>query len=164
MRLVLFFFYISLSTFSQNINDDLREIIKSTIVEKANNYYNFYQEEKSKVKNTNNWKIYIASFKNRIENTYIIDEDGNPKYLDVQSKINFKYLNIYEKRNRKILRKGIEAWKVLYKLKGSLLTVTIIDFTIRYRDGIYHFINKGGIEAKYEYSCEENKWVKISYN
>ena len=67
-------------------------------------------------------------------NIYLIDEQNQP-YMLSSDKLQkeFRYISLFEKRNRKQLKKGINAWKIFPVLNGNRLTIDIVDFTITYR-------------------------------
>jgi len=96
------------------------------------------------------------------QNIYLIDEKNQP-YILSSEKLpdNFKYIFLYEKRNRKILKKGINAWKILPVLNGNKLTIDIVSFVITYKKNNYAFGNGGGGKVVFEYSCETAKWVLL---
>ncbi|MFX1704043.1 hypothetical protein PV783_08815 [Chitinophaga sp. CC14] len=98
-----------------------------------------------------------------LENLYLLNEHDQPlSYVSSDSK--FKFINIYDERNRKILSKGIYAWKVFTALNKNKFVVTIINFYITYKSRNYSFSNGGGAEAVFEYSCDENKWKLITFD
>jgi hypothetical protein len=93
---------------------------------------------------------------------YLINEDDLPyKYFPTLENIMFKYIDVYKPENKKTLKKGIFAWKILTSLKNDTFIVTIIDFTITYKNGNYNYANGGGSKTLFQYYCQENKWVLI---
>ena len=95
-----------------------------------------------------------------INNLYLIDQQNNPiSYLDKSSK--FKYIEIYDRRNRKTMKSGIYAWKVFTVLNGDELVITIVDFYITYMKHNYNFSNSGGSKTIFKYSCTENGWKLV---
>lgn len=95
-------------------------------------------------------------------NIYLIDEQNQP-YILSSDKLQkeFRYISLFEKRNRKQLKKGINAWKIFPVLNGNRLTIDIVDFTITYRRNNYAFGNGGGATVIFEYSCDEKKWILL---
>lgn len=91
---------------------------------------------------------------------YLIDEKGQPYVLtsDTDQK-KFSYINVYDKKNKKLLKKGIDTWKVLSVLSGNKLIVSIIEFNVTYKSNNYSFVNGGGATVIFEYSCDKNRWV-----
>lgn len=156
---------ISINIYSQEKSNDYKKMIDSAITIKATQLLKHYNLELTKSNNTTNWKHYINNYKEQIENIFIIDENHNP-YMFLSSKelvgIKFKQLNIYDSKNKKRLKKGIDAWKIVCNLENNKMKIYIIDFTITYSNKIYEFSNGGGITFIFEYSCEEKKWVIIS--
>ena len=44
------------------------------------------------------------------------------------------------------------------KLNGNNVTISLIDFSIRYKKRNYEFSNGGGSNTFFEYFCEMKKW------
>jgi hypothetical protein len=96
------------------------------------------------------------------QNIYLIDEQNHSYALaDTELQKRFSYINLFEKRNRKRLKKGIRAWKIFPVLNGNRLTINIVDFTITYKRNNYAFGNGGGATVIFEYYCNEGKWVLV---
>ncbi len=132
---------------AQQEKDDLKKMVDSAINIK---YVQVRSGDKS------------ASLDSYFDNLYLINEHNQSlDYLSVNN-LKLKRINIYDKGNRKILKKGINAWKVLTVLNKNMLEVNIIDFRITYRNNNYYFSNGGGAIAIFEFSCDENKW-KLNY-
>lgn len=94
------------------------------------------------------------------EDIYLIDANDRAYYLSLNNKKNkFSSIDVYDKKNRGRLKKGIHAWKILPILNGITLTVNIIDFRITYKKHNYHFANAGGAIVVFEYHCATGKWV-----
>ncbi len=94
---------------------------------------------------------------------YLIDEKDQP-YTPMSDELTrkFKYISVYDKRNKKRLKKGINAWKILPTMNGNKLTINIIDFIITYQKNNYTFGNRGGATVVFEYARNSNKWVLLS--
>lgn len=130
---------------AQTSNDALKIMIDSAIKIK----YNRYQQAKKNLS------------KDYLENLYLINEQNQAlDYLPSSNK--FKPINIYDHRNKKILSKGIYAWKVFTKINGNKFIVTIIDFYITYKKNNYDFGNGGGSTIVFNYNCEKAKWNLVS--
>lgn len=94
---------------------------------------------------------------------HLIDQNDNP-YILISDKDQqkFKSIAVYSKENRKLIKKGIRAWKVLPVLSKNKLIVTIIDFYITYKNKNYNFANGGGAKVVFEYSCDRDEWMFVS--
>jgi hypothetical protein len=91
---------------------------------------------------------------------YLLDERNRP--LDyLPSSREFKFIDIYNHRNRKLISKGIYAWKVFPTLNKNQFVVTVVDFYITYKNHNYNFANGGGTKTIFEYDCERKMWVMI---
>jgi hypothetical protein len=146
----------------EKTTNDYKILIDSSIVIKANDYYKFYNEQLAKDIHTENWKYYIEKLKKSINSIYIIDQDGRSIGLNsIKTQIPLKTLDVYDKKNKILLKKGVAIWKVIPVLKGDVLTITIIDANMYYKNKRYNFINGGGSTIIFQYSCEEKKWVLI---
>ncbi|UOX34444.1 hypothetical protein LXD69_02775 [Flavobacterium sediminilitoris] len=163
-KILILFLGINLSLFSQNNTDNYKTMLDSAVVIKLNEVYKHYNEELKKDIKTENWKSYISEYKNRLENIYLIDNNHNPFHLDKYKPVtnNFKEINLYEKKNKKILKKGINAWKVSSTLSKNQLSIFIIDFIITYSDGKYNFSNGGGSTIIFKYDCNKMNWELIN--
>ncbi len=163
--LLISLIFISTSIYSQEKSDDYKKMIDSAITIKAAQLLNDYKQKLAKKNNTDNWKHYISNYKELIENIFLIDENHNP-YVFSSSKelfeVKFKQLNIYDPTNKKRLKKGIDAWKIVCNLESNKMKIYIIDFKITYTNKIYEFSNGGGMTFIFEYSCEEKKWGIVS--
>lgn len=94
---------------------------------------------------------------------YLIDQKDQAFHLSSDNEKNkFNSINVYDKKNRSSLKKGIHAWKILPVLKGNRLIVNIIDFNITYKNRNYHFANGGGATVIFEYHCDTSKWVLMN--
>jgi hypothetical protein len=78
------------------------------------------------------------------ENIYLINE-SNESYILSSDKeqAKFKSIIIYSKKNRKLLKKGIRAWKVVPLLNKDKLIVHILDLVVTYKNKRYNFANAG---------------------
>lgn len=138
----------SFNLYAQHENDDLKKMVDSAISIK---YVQAISTDKS------------GSLDSYFDDLYLIDEQNQPlDYVSVNNDLKLKRINIFDKENRKILKKGINAWKVLTVLNKNILEVKIIDFRITYNNG-YHFSNGGGTMAIFEFSCEESRWKLNSF-
>lgn len=96
---------------------------------------------------------------------HLVDQNDNPYILMIdKDQQKFKSIAVYSKENRKLIKKGIRAWKVLPVLSKNKLIVTIIDFYITYKNKNYNFANGGGAKVVFEYSCSQNKWILAESN
>ena len=43
--------------------------------------------------------------------------------------------------------------------QGNKITITIINFLVKYKGKEYHYFNGGGSSVFFEYSCQEEKWI-----
>ncbi len=157
---------ISLNVYSQTNTDNYKDILDSAVVIKLNEAYEHYNEELKKDIKTENWKSYISKYKNRLENIYLLDSNHNSFHLnrDKSTSDSFKNINLYDKKNKKLLREGINAWKISSTLNKNRLTVSIIDFIITFKDGKYNFANGGGSTIVFEYNCNKMSWEFLSNN
>ena len=131
---------------AQPSKDEYKTMIDSAISLK-------YAAFKAAGKNQNN-KYYF-------ENLYLINEQDQPlNYLSASNK--FKFITVYDERNRKAIAKGIYAWKVLTTLNQNHLTVIILDLYITYKNHNYNFSNSGGSKTIFEYECDQNNWKLLS--
>ncbi|MFC4163904.1 hypothetical protein ACFOWU_09575 [Epilithonimonas zeae] len=156
--LIICFLFCS-SIFKAQILEDEYKILRDlVIVNNANDFFDFYNKELSKDIQTENWKTYSKQLSNKINNLYLLDENNKNLRVNNTSKITFKEIDIYNKKNINLLKKGINAWKVIQILEGNRIIIKIIDFIINYENKNYQFTNVGGSTTIYEYSCEEKKW------
>ena len=144
------FFIVLILIFASRVNaqqskDEYKTMIDSAIIIKYNAY---------KVANQNN--------KYHVNNLYLLnDQDQTLNYLPSSSK--FKAIAVYDDRNRKVITKGIYAWKVFTSLNHNRFTITIVDFYITYKSHNYNFGNGGGSTTIFEYECDTKNWKLISY-
>lgn len=155
---------VSLNLYSQDKLDDYRKLIDSSVVIKSIEVYKSFKEDLEKKNDTDNWKYYISNYKHYIENIYLIDGNNRPYSIALSkiSDIKFKQIDIYNKKNKKIIKKGIDAWKIVTTLDGNKLKIVIIDFKIIYNKGNYQFANGGGKTIIFEYLCQDKKWILTS--
>ena len=131
---------------AQQNKDEYKVMIDSAICIK-------YTAFKAATKNQNN--------KDYFDNLYLLNEQDQPlNYLPSSNK--FKAITVYDDRNRKIIKKGIYAWKVFASLNNNRFTVTIVDFYITYKNHNYNFANGGGSKTTFEYECGSNNWKLLS--
>ena len=99
------------------------------------------------------------------ENIYLIDHNNQPYILESdKEEQKFKSVSIESKENRRLIKKGIRAWKVFSVLIKNQLIVTLVDFYITYKNKNYNFLNGGGAKIIFEYSCDQKKWVLVESN
>lgn len=114
--------------------DDYKTLIDSAVFICAESEYNYFLET-MKEDLSDDFK---SDYKHNIENTYLFYEDNIPYYINNDnSKIKFKQIDLYDKKNRKILNKrpfGIKAWAIKPKLKGNELTIFIPEYNIKYEN------------------------------
>ncbi len=94
---------------------------------------------------------------------FVFKDDSMNDYLPANIegyKIN--YINIYGRKNKRLLKKGIYAFQIQpIKLKGGRIEIDLIDFQITYKNKNYNMANGGGSTTVFEYSCSTNKWEFI---
>lgn len=94
---------------------------------------------------------------------YLIDQKDQSYYLSLDNgKNKFNSINVFDKKNRGRLKKGIHAWKILPAHKDNRLIVNVIHFYITYKNHNYNFANGGGATVIFEYHCDTSKWVLIN--
>lgn len=148
--LVLIFLVCRLDIYAQIRKDELKIMVGSAVNITYSKLEMLYR------KSPNNNGRYL-------ENLYLLNEQNLPlTYLDSATKSKFKYISIYDSRSKKILNRGINAWKVSTTLDKNKFTVYIIDFSIKYRKNNYSFSNGGGSETIFQYDCNEGKWKLMS--
>lgn len=98
-----------------------------------------------------------------VSKQYILNSENQPYAItnEMTSK-GLESINIYDKKNLKTLKKGINVWKVISKLNKNKMEVTIIDFHLTFSKNNYHFANGGGSTIIFEYSCENETWKLLS--
>lgn len=137
-------------SYSQNSNDDIKRMVDSAITIKANKLIEL------SYKILNNDKSYL-------ENIYLLDEHDHPYFFSsLSTKMKFKTINLFDAGTKKMLRKqSIRTWKILYTLKKNVLNISIINFTISYEKGIYHYANGGGLRVEFIFNCAEEQWQLV---
>lgn len=139
-KLIVLFSGLIFLCHSQNKIDDYKKIIDSAVVIKKNNYENDHHKK-----------------------YYLLNSDNTKYNIDNKQAVFFNNsINIYDKKNKKILKKGVYVWKIIPELTKNQLTVKIIDFRVFYKNNNYEFINNGGSIVVFEYSCSENVWKLLS--
>ena len=158
--LVLLF---TVKAYSQNrITNDYKILIDSSIVIKSNNLLKSYKELSVKNVNIENDKALLNKSSQLNNDIYVIGEDYKSVVLNkIKSEIALKTLDIYDNKNKSLLKKGVYVWKIIPMLKGDVLTITILDARMTYKNKKYNFMNGGGSTIVFQYSCEEKKWVLI---
>ena len=157
----LCFVFFSLVIKAQKTDNEYKILRDSAIVIKSNDLYKFYIEQSNKDIHTENWKIFLDNFTHSINNLYLIDQNNQSFKIDASTKIQFKEIDIYDKKSRSLLKKGINVWKVIQQLNGNKIIIKIIEFKVTYKNKNYQFTNGGGSEIFFQYSCEEKKWKLI---
>ncbi|KFE98921.1 hypothetical protein IX39_16075 [Chryseobacterium formosense] len=163
-RIILCVFTIIFTNFfSQSKRDnDYKKLIDSALILKANDTYRFYNKELEREEKADNWKIYLHNFKKKINNIYIIDENHLPVNLEnVKTDIPLKTIDIENPKNRSVIKKGLDAWKIIPILSENELKINIIAFKVTYKHKLLQFSNGGGSTIIFQYSCEEKKWKLI---
>ncbi|TDO67870.1 hypothetical protein EV143_1253 [Flavobacterium chryseum] len=157
---------LNLNLYSQNKVDDYKKLIDSTIVIKSIETYKGFQEELNKKNETDNWKRHIEDYRHHIENIYLVDENHNPYVMSSSqgTDLKFKQIDIYNKKNKKLLKEGIDVWKIIPTLDSNKLKIIIIEFKVTYSKNKYQFSNGGGTTTLFEYSCAEKKWILVNSN
>ena len=124
--------------------NEYKKLLDSAISIAANNYMLQLSENSSKENNI----------------IYVVDENSKPIDLDsIKSKLPLKTIDVNNKKNRKLLKKGLRILKILPFLQGNTITITIIDFLVNYKNKEYRYFNGGGSSVLFEFSCQEEKWV-----
>ena len=143
--ILLFMLLVTNILFSQEKKlDEYKKLVDSAISIAANNYMLQLSENSSKENNI----------------IYVVDENSKPIDLDsMKSKLPLKTIDINSKNNRKTLKKGLKILKVYPLLQGNKITITIINFLVKYKGKEYHYFNNGGSFVFFEYSCQEEKWI-----
>ncbi|PVD49392.1 hypothetical protein DC498_25250 [Terrimonas sp.] len=139
MRHIIFIalVFLSCASFGQNRVDDYRKMIDSAIIMQTISMENF--EDKGGI--------------------YLIDQNDQPYiFLSNKDQSKFKPISVYAKNNRKLLKNGVNAWKVIPALANNKLVIHIVDFTITYKKRNYNFANGGGAKVVFEYSCKNDRW------
>ncbi|SHG41030.1 hypothetical protein [Chryseobacterium vrystaatense] len=135
--LILSFLSFAIISYGQVKGDDYKRLLDSAITIK-------YSMHKNNIKS----KKY-----------YLINAD-NSKYLITHPLMDktFETINVYDKKNKSLVKNGINVWKIIPELDKNQLVIKIIDINIYYRNRNYQFINSGGTTIVFEYSCEEKRW------
>lgn len=137
--------------YSQKQENDYKLLIDSALTLKVNEFIKVQKGDNAIDINQSNY--------------YLIDENNFPyKYNRTFERIKFKSIDLSHPKNKQLLRKGIRVWKIIPTLKSNNLKVDIIEFMVTYRENTYKFLNGGGAEIEFEYSCESNKWVLIKFS
>ena len=143
--ILLFMLLVTNILFSQEKKlDEYKKLVDSAISIAANNYMLQLSENSSKENNI----------------IYVVDENSKPIDLDsIKSKLPLKTIDVNNKKNRKLLKKGLRILKILPFLQGNTITITIIDFLVNYKNKEYRYFNGGGSSVLFEFSCQEEKWI-----
>ncbi len=111
VKLVILLLCLFTKGYSQGSEDEYKILIDSSISLKIDELIEF-----SKKKNGS---------KAAIENIYLLDKQDLPYLYSSRSDIQFKQIDIYKSENKRTLKKGITALKILTKLKKDTLAITI---------------------------------------
>lgn len=134
--IILVFSFVRIVSYSQNKDDHYKILIDSAIT------------------------LQIKALDDLKEGSvYLIDQNNQSYFLlneNYQKK--FKTISLHEKKNRKLLKKGIDAWKIIPILYNNRLEVSIVYFKITYNKLNYKFANGGGAKVVFEYSCKNDRW------
>ncbi|WP_034044980.1 hypothetical protein [Wocania ichthyoenteri] len=87
-----------------------------------------------------------------------------PKYIDAYK---IKYIDIYDKKYKRSLRTGKRVISIQpIALSGDIITITLIDFWVRYNHKNYDFSNRGGSVSTFKYSSRGKRWqhLKTTYS
>jgi len=128
ISLICIFLLCSFTIKAQKIDNEYKTLKDGAIVISGDDFYNFYKQELSKDIQTENWKLYIQQLSTKINNLYLLDENNRGFKINTISKIQFKEIDIYDKKKRSLLKKGINVWKVIEVLNGNRITINIMDF------------------------------------
>jgi len=136
--------------YSQQSGNDYKRLIDSAIGLKVKNIIEFSRNAEQK--------------KSLLSNIYLIDENELPySYTSTNYGVELNTINIKSQESKKILKKGITAWKIFPELKSNKLVITIILFRISYKNKLVHYSKGPGTQVIFEYSCEEKKWIQTEF-
>lgn len=136
--------------YSQKTENDYKRLIDSSI--------------SLKIKNIIEFSTNIDQRNVQLNNIYLLDENSLPyKYLSRNDSVKFKTIDVHSKKNRKVLKKGIKAWKISAFLKNTTLKISIVYLTVTYEKRKYYYTRNNVTQVIFEYSCEEKKWIQIDF-
>lgn len=101
------------------------------------------------------------------ETYYVVDEHSKQIFItNIDTNLSLKTIDIKDKKNIKLIKKGIRVFQVSSVLNGNEISVSIINFIVRYKGKTYYYINNGGATILFQYSCDNEKWIlaKVEYN
>src|SRR5438552_9882811 len=117
MKKLIIFIVLSLSSnilWAQKPQDDLKSMFDSTV----KFTYAFIKDAALR----DNKK---ADFLNNI---YLLDEQKEPlNYLSDSVNKLFKFIDIFDRKNKKLLSKGISAWEVKGELNNNVFLIRVVD-------------------------------------
>lgn len=152
---------LTLLLFVTSISNEIINFRDESIIKHTDLIYENYQNELLKKDESVNQNVYIKHLEEKIQNLYLLDENNLPiKFKDVRSKLTFKQINLFDKKNRKTLRKGINALKIMVSLDSNIIKVQIVEFKIKLANNTINFTNMGGSVYVYEYSCKNGDWQR----
>lgn len=134
------------------VPNEFRSLVDNAISLISDDYYKYYQES-----GENNVRDII----------YVIAENGGQVNLsNVKSQLLLKTIDINDKRNRKLLKKGLKVWKINFVIIGNLIKIHLINFGVKYENNNYQYVNAGISTAFFQYSCTEERWkfIKVEHN
>lgn len=143
--MLLFIFLIAMTVYSQDKRTNkYRELVDSAISILVKHTYENLDE------NTSKEDLII----------YVVDENSKQISLDnIKSRLTLRTIDVKDRENRKLLKKGLRIWQVTPVLNGNIITVNVVNFLVNYKRKMYHFVNGGGSAVFFQYSCEEQKWI-----
>lgn len=94
---------------------------------------------------------------------YVINAD-NMRYSSFNNSLKDEILtiDIYNKKNKKRLKKGIHIWKIFPNMNKNKLIIKIVYYNLTFKHKNYDFVNEGGTIIVFEYSCKDEKWLLAS--
>lgn len=124
-------------------------------------FFHSQNKENDEYKKLIDSAISIKLQNGKITEQYILNSDNMPYKVNNEIR-GLKTINIYDKKNKKILTKGINVWKIIPILNKNKLEIRIIDFSLILQKNNYQFANGGGSTFIFEYSCQSKNWELIS--
>lgn len=147
-------YFISLTIYPQKLAiNELKDLDAIAVAVLSDEYFNYYK------------KIDKENSEDRI--IYLIDENFESIDIEnIESSMILRSINIYDRKSKKILKEGINVWKLNQVLNGDMITISVGYFWLEYKRQKYHFINKGGSNVYFKFSCKKRIWelYKIKHN
>lgn len=143
--ILLTFLFLSASCFSQNNDSDTKNMYALAIE-------NHLKQVEEYIKDG------ILTY--NIEDIYFISEyvqrENLPEFI---GNYRVNYLNIYDRENTRLLKKGVRAISVQpISIVKNKIEIYLIDFNIKLKNQEYKYSNGGGSTSTFEFSCDSNKW------